>query len=294
MDNARFDTLTRSLTNAHSRRGALGGLLAGALTLLGERSEEAQAHNPLKACKKKSGDAKRKCIKKAKKHNAQHAAEATVPPSLPPPPPPDPCDVCPSGCTFFSVQAAIDANNPQLSTIRVCPGDYVGNLTIPRSLTLIGAGDGDHPPTNTILHGTAGQGSVVTTYGGTAHIQGMRITGGAGATFGGGILSSSTLTVTDCTVTDNSVTGNGGGIDNSGGTLTLNGCTVTDNEAANRGGGIGNSGTTTLNDCTVSGNWGQNGAGGIFNYSGTVTLNNSAVSDNTPNNCDPAIAGCTG
>ena len=80
MDAARFDALAKSLTDAHSRRGALGGLLAGALGVLGVRSEEAEAHDPRKKCKKKSGDAKKKCLKKAKKHNAQHAAEATVPP----------------------------------------------------------------------------------------------------------------------------------------------------------------------------------------------------------------------
>jgi hypothetical protein len=38
--------------------------------------EEADAHNALTACKKKSG--KKKCIKKAKKHNAQHASETVL------------------------------------------------------------------------------------------------------------------------------------------------------------------------------------------------------------------------
>ena len=86
MDAARFDALAKSLSVARSRRGALGGLLVGALSLLGVRSEKATAHDPLKACKKKSGDAKKKCIKKAKKHNAQHASETVLPPSPPPGP----------------------------------------------------------------------------------------------------------------------------------------------------------------------------------------------------------------
>jgi hypothetical protein len=43
MDGPRFDTLTRSLTAVHSRRSTLGGLLAGALALLGVRPEDAQA-----------------------------------------------------------------------------------------------------------------------------------------------------------------------------------------------------------------------------------------------------------
>ena len=92
MDSARFDSLTRSLADARSRRSALSGLLAGALSLLGVQSDEVAAHNPLKACKKKSGDAKKKCLKKAKKHAAQHASETTASP--PPPPPPDPCASC--------------------------------------------------------------------------------------------------------------------------------------------------------------------------------------------------------
>jgi hypothetical protein len=83
MDDARFDSLTRSLTTARSRRRALGSLLAGTLVLLGVRSQQVAAHDTLRTCKKKSGDAKRKCLKKARKHTAQHANEA-------PPPPPGP------------------------------------------------------------------------------------------------------------------------------------------------------------------------------------------------------------
>ena len=57
------------------------------------------------------------------------------------------CDVCPSGaCDFTSVQAAINASSPQLSTILVCPGTYLenggslGGVEITRPLSLIGAG----------------------------------------------------------------------------------------------------------------------------------------------------------
>jgi hypothetical protein len=91
MDGFRFDRLTRTLTSAGSRRRALGGLMLGSLGLLGhERSEDAAAHDPSKKCKKKSGEAKKKCLKKAKKHNATH---------LVPPPPvcPPVCPVC-LGC----------------------------------------------------------------------------------------------------------------------------------------------------------------------------------------------------
>jgi hypothetical protein len=81
MDADRFDTLARSLITARSRRGASAAVLGGALGLLSwHLGEDAQAHNALLACKKKSGKAKKACLKKAKAHNAQHVAETPLPP----------------------------------------------------------------------------------------------------------------------------------------------------------------------------------------------------------------------
>ena len=84
MDAERFDTLLRSLSMNHSRRRALRLLAGSALGgLLGRReSGPGEAHDLLGKCKKKSGEAKKKCLKKAKKHAAQHASE-----TVPPPPP---------------------------------------------------------------------------------------------------------------------------------------------------------------------------------------------------------------
>src|SRR5829696_1564408 len=76
MDGSHFDTLTRSLCTAGSRRRAVGGLLTGVFGVLGWQGQDDAAAHDLKAkCKKKSGEAKKKCLKKAKKHAAQHAAE---------------------------------------------------------------------------------------------------------------------------------------------------------------------------------------------------------------------------
>jgi hypothetical protein len=100
MDADRFDTLARSLTRGGSRRHALTGLVAGALSgllfgafgLLSPSADDAAAHDLKVTCKKKSGKAKKTCLKKAKKHAAAHASE-----TLPPPPPPPPPGGCPSG-----------------------------------------------------------------------------------------------------------------------------------------------------------------------------------------------------
>jgi hypothetical protein len=53
MDGFHFDTLTRTLTVAASRRQTLGSLLGGALGLLGSRAEEAAAKKKCPPCKKR-------------------------------------------------------------------------------------------------------------------------------------------------------------------------------------------------------------------------------------------------
>ena len=83
MDGSHFDRLTRSLPLASSRRRAVAGLFLGSLGLRSWRNaKDADAHDLLTACKKKSGKQKKKCLKKAKAHNAQHAAEPPAPPCI--------------------------------------------------------------------------------------------------------------------------------------------------------------------------------------------------------------------
>lgn len=85
MDAVRFDALARALS---SRRVALAGLLVSTLGLLGRHGiGDILAHDPSRKCKKKSGDQKKKCLKKAKKHKAQHAREAPPAPTEAPPAP---------------------------------------------------------------------------------------------------------------------------------------------------------------------------------------------------------------
>jgi hypothetical protein len=89
MDVDRFDSLTRSIILAGARRRALGGLLLGSLGLLGWTSaKDVSAHDALPACKSKSGKQRKKCLKRARKHNAEHIGTQPPPDTFIPP---DPC-----------------------------------------------------------------------------------------------------------------------------------------------------------------------------------------------------------
>ncbi len=82
MDADRFDARSRTLSITPSRRGALRGLAGAVCTSLvgGLLVQQTDAHDALLTCKKLKGERKRKCRKKAKKHNAAHANETPLPP----------------------------------------------------------------------------------------------------------------------------------------------------------------------------------------------------------------------
>ncbi|MBQ6158273.1 MAG: right-handed parallel beta-helix repeat-containing protein [Thermoguttaceae bacterium] len=120
-------------------------------------------------------------------------------------------------------------------------------------------------------------------------LKGLRIIGGYGLYYGGGIYNDGKLTMTNCTVSENTVrTSNwgGGGIFNRG-TLTMTNCTVSGNTSYSLdGAGIYNRGTLTMTNCTVSGNTSSSRqGGGIYNDgNSTLTLTSCAVSGNTAAN----------
>lgn len=194
-------------------------------------------------------------------------------------------DVCASGCQFSSVQAAIDAA-PAGSTIRLCAGTYAP-ITIGKNLTLIGAGGGSDPASNTILDG-GGTSRVATIFSGvTVTLQGLRITRGRDEASGGGIENEGNLTMMDCTITDNRAGrsdgtgfGYGGGIENSpSGTLSMTNCIISNNSANVEGGGIHLlQGAHALSNCTFSGNTaGFRGGAVKLNNGGTVTFNGCTI-----------------
>ena len=81
MDGSRFDALTRSLTTRGSRRRALGGLLLGSLGLVSRgRAEDAGAHDKTLCREIRDKTRRKKCVKKAKKHTANHTTTVPVAP----------------------------------------------------------------------------------------------------------------------------------------------------------------------------------------------------------------------
>ena len=117
----------------------------------------------------------------------------------------------------------------------------------------------------------------------TITISGLTITGGAGP-FGGGILNSGNLTMTDDTISGNSAYGGGGGgIDNDTyGTLAIIDSTIGGNTSRiSNGGGISNEGKLAITDSTISGNTALTANGGGIINTGTLTVINSTIGGNT-------------
>ena len=198
-------------------------------------------------------------------------------------------------------------------TIRVAAAIYTENLTIGKSLTILGAG----APT-TIMDG-GGVGSVATISNTSAQVSLSEVTIRNGtARSGGGISNAGSLSIVNSIVAGNSAScsggkygcsASGGGIDNSG-PLTINNSTITGNSANAsgcfppprglcfvhaQGGGIFNRGTLEINNSTMGGNEAKRwflpfkcsgntvctaDGGGIANY-GTLTINNSTISGNS-------------
>lgn len=191
------------------------------------------------------------------------------------------CTVCPSGCPFTSVQAAINAAKAG-DTITICSGAYTENISIQQNLTLAGAG------ASVQLDG-GGMGSVVFVVRGVAVTiadltiaNGVALTPGEGG-FGGGINNLGHLILSNVIVQDNMAI-IGGGISNDNlATLRLNNTTVTRNvarfigEYGGQGGGISTQSVLIVdNGSVISQNQAVDG-GGIYNVIGGPQTNTVVV-----------------
>jgi hypothetical protein len=168
--------------------------------------------------------------------------------------------------------------------IMVAAATYKENLTIGKSLNVIGSG-----AATTIIDG-GGINTVVTVSNTNAHVglAGLTIQNGSApyTQCGGGIYNTGAVSISNSTVSGNhnGFPLNVGGICNVG-TLAISNSTVSRNRA-NRGGGIINVGKLTISTSTISGNQGFSsiellGQGaGISNF-GQLTINTSTISGNS-------------
>ncbi len=203
--------------------------------------------------------------------NTAHAATVTV---------------CPHGCTYTKIQAAINAAASG-DTIQIRKGTYRESVTITKNVALVGAGVRETTITN--YSGTI----VFVNPGVSANINALSVSGG-----GPGIVNAGVLIAANIEVRDSGQTASKGGIVNDG-NLTLVNSTVRNNTAASFGGGIYNEdgARLTLQGSTVHNNrviTPTGRGGGIFNDSerGDVRLEQgSKVTDNHPDNC-VNVTGC--
>jgi predicted outer membrane repeat protein len=184
--------------------------------------------------------------------------------------------------TVRTLQALVgEASDCRVITLSAREYDLsAGELEISRSVTLLGNGavldakavPGDNRRVLSVLEGIE------------VEMHGLHITGGYNSYDGGGILTSGTLTMTQCNITDNTAIGhNGGGIFVASGRLILNECSLENNHAHYYSGGGGiyvHSGNLALSHCSFENNYATVGegsnaksdGGAIFVQSGTVYL----------------------
>lgn len=189
-----------------------------------------------------------------------------------------PCDItCPTG-NAAACGAALQELMSRGGTVYVCPGRYQGGFSLTRAVTVIGAGQGDDPVSDTILDGNSAAQVLSLTAAGTVELERLRVSNGSAPSGGGIGHSGQTLRMTDCTVSGNIAQdviggGLGGGIEvNPSGRLELLRCTIRDNHAQVGAGLILSGPSHTLTDCLVEANEANDDGGGLFLLETLVTL----------------------
>jgi len=218
--------------------------------------------------------------------------------------------VCPSGCTYSSVQAAVDAAGDG-DVIKVATGTYTDihvrngitqvvyiteTVTIQGGYTTTNWSTPD-PEANLTTLDAQGQGRVlyIAHSAGQAVVEGLHITGGDAAGLGGGppwagdigggvcLESGARPTISDNWVSDN-IADNGGGLSAREGEAVLSGNRFFSNTARQKGGGLFlELSHDTLSENTIMFNTAGNNGGGLFFMGASTLLINNVIADNQAN-----------
>ena len=220
--------------------------------------------------------------------------------------------VCPAGCTYSSIQAAVDAANPG-DVIKVAQGTYtdVHNVAIlntatftatqiaaiTKSVTIRGGytttnWTTPYPITQPTTLDAQGQGRVLVISGDiTPTIEGVRITGGDAAGLGGcfafdaggGVYIVNASAVISGNLVYSNTAEMGGGLFLYGSPATLDGNTVTSNAVDRQGGGVHlYDSDATLSDNAICDNEGGGEGGGVYIFeSDNALLTGNTVDGNT-------------
>ena len=218
--------------------------------------------------------------------------------------------VCPSGCAYSSIQAAVDAASGG-DVIKVATGTYTGVsaragvtqvVYISKSITIQGGyttafTEPPNPEANPTTLDAQEQGRVLYITGDVSTtVEGLRITGGYVKASGGGIYNkdadlalANTIITNNVSNGDNWPGGLGGGMYVDRGSVVLSEVQVISNSASYKGGGLcvwGDS--VTLSGGQISHNTARgpnmwDGGGGMF-VLGSATLNGVQVISNTVGN----------